>query len=351
MSKGIRLSASKIKTLESCPWKYWATYHLLLPRSSNSGAARGTVCHLVLEVLLNSRHRHYIKKIQKAKTIEKFPSISRLVKKKLIQLGYYDEDNHLMCDNMILVALNCDFLGKKGGEVNEPEKEFFLENDNPEYKILGFMDKPVEYKKDKKVVIVDYKTSKQKFTEFECEFNVQALSYILAARKVWPDIKEASIEFQFLKFPEQPIVEVTATDDEIKGFEKWLSFIYKKVKKFTEPNANDTSNFAKFQPRPKKNEGFKGPLLCGFAKYPGQLKKDGNPMWHCEHKFAYNYYLLVNDDGESIKTAMTKEELDGSKGKIIKMRYSGCPAHPQEFNLLGGESQEVDPPQIDDFGF
>ena len=70
-----------------------------------------------------------------------------------------------MCDEMILVALNCDFLGGKGAEITEPEKEFYLESDDPEYKILGFMDKPIEYDKEDKVVIVDYKTSKEKLTD------------------------------------------------------------------------------------------------------------------------------------------------------------------------------------------
>lgn len=330
MSEQVRLSASKIKTLESCAWKYWCTYHLNLPRSSNDGAARGTACHLALEVLLNPRHRPKIDKILESNTIEAIPSLAKLVKKNLCQSGYYNEENYEMCDEMILVGLKCDFLGQEGGEINEPEKEFFLENEDPEYKLLGFMDKPVEYKDDKKVVIVDYKSSKQKFSKSEQEFNVQALSYILAARKVWPDIKEASIEFQFLKFPEQPIMEVTATEAEINGFEKWLGHIYQMVKNFKEPTLDDENNFAKFHPRPTKDEGFKGPLNCGFAQYPGHLKKDGNPMWHCEHKFAYDYYALINEEGKTLKTSKDEEDLDSSKGKIVKKRYDGCPAWPQQ---------------------
>ena len=117
-----RLSASKIKTLESCAYKYWCTYHLKLPRSSNDGASRGTACHLVLEVLLNPRHRHKIDILLKSNTIESVPSIPRLITKTLLKLGYYSEENLLMCDEMILVALNCDFLGERGGEITEPEK-------------------------------------------------------------------------------------------------------------------------------------------------------------------------------------------------------------------------------------
>ena len=57
------LSASKIKKLEDCSWAYWAAYHLKLPDSSNDGARRGTICHLVFECLLNPRHLKNYKKI------------------------------------------------------------------------------------------------------------------------------------------------------------------------------------------------------------------------------------------------------------------------------------------------
>ena len=60
-------------------------------------------------------------------------------------------------------------------------------------------------------------------------------------------------------------------------------------------------------------------------------------MWHCEHKFAYDYYALVDENGNNIKTAMVPEELDSSKGDVIKRHYEGGPAWPQQ--------------EKDDFGF
>jgi|TARA_B100000085_G_scaffold285270_1_gene320735 hypothetical protein len=328
------LSASRIKTLETCSWKYWCNYVLKLPKSSNAGAARGTVCHLVLELLLDKRRSDYIKIITDSKTIESVPSISRLVKKNLTKLGYYDPENHIMCDEMILVALNCDFLGKKGAEINSPEKEFLLESEDPRYKIMGYIDKPVEYPKE--IVMVDYKTSKQKFSEEECEYNVQALAYLLAAKQIWPKIKKTSIEFQFLKFPEQPIIEIRASEEQLKGFEEYLSYIYEIINNYSEEDAR--SNFAAYQERPTKSQGFKGPLNCGFAKFQGQLKKDGSPMWHCEHKFAFEYYALLNEDGEILQSSMKEEDLDSSKGVIEKRHYEGCPAHNQSL----GQSNKGD---------
>ena len=93
----------------------------------------------------------------------------------------------------------------------------------------------------------------------------------------------------------------------MEGFELYLEYIYDLINKYTEEFAE--SNFAYNQPRAGKDDGFKGPLSCGFAKNPKQLKKDGNPMWYCEYKFAYDYYVLVDEDFNVIKSAKEKKEL------------------------------------------
>ena len=49
------LSASRLKTLETCSWSYWCNYHLKLPQKQNEGALRGTVCHLVFEMLVKKK--------------------------------------------------------------------------------------------------------------------------------------------------------------------------------------------------------------------------------------------------------------------------------------------------------
>jgi len=341
MSKRI-LSASRIKNLESCSYKYWCDYHLSLPSSQNSGAARGTVCHLILECLLDKKHRKYIKVLLKSGTIESVPSIVRLAKKALKKEGkkqeFFNDENYELCDQMILVGLNCDFLGGKGAEINSPEKEFLLESENPKYKIRGFIDKPIEYKKQKKLRIVDYKTSKAKFAKEELNYNLQALTYLLARKWVWPELEDSVVQFQFLKFPESPLQEIRHTDEQLRGFEDYLAVLYEIINNYTEETAH--SNFASNQPFPKKDEGFKGPLNCGFAKSPGQLKKDGNPMWHCEYKFAYDYYVLLDGDGKVVKSTRDKEELSGLEGATEKRYYEGCPAHAQPH--LQGQSDDFD---------
>ena len=233
---------------------------------------------------------------------------------------------------MIGVGLKNDFFGK-GGKIEAPELEFLLENDDPPYKAKGYIDKPIKYRD--KVCIVDYKTSKNKFTELELESNLQAMTYILAAKKtLWPKAKKISVNFLFLRFPDDPVQSIEFSSDQLNGFEYYLSHIYKIINNFSEKDAS--SNFAAHQPMPKKGEGFCGALNCGFAKYPGHKKKNGDPMWHCDFKFPYDYYALLDEDGTIIKTALTKQPLREAVGvgwssakncKIIKKHYEGCPAH------------------------
>ncbi len=53
----IKLSASRIKTLQSCTFLYWVKYHLKLPDQTNSGALRGTGTHSILEFLKKPKRK------------------------------------------------------------------------------------------------------------------------------------------------------------------------------------------------------------------------------------------------------------------------------------------------------
>lgn len=316
MSDKKYLSASRIKTLESCSWLYWCNYHLKIPQDSNSGAQRGTIVHLVLEVLLSPRRKSYISKIKKANTIESIPSIKRLVKKHIAKELLTQED-YEMCDEMILVGLKNDYLGGKGVKKIDPELEFTIENESPKYNIRGFIDKFIEY--NDKLEIHDYKSSKEKFKGDELDSNVQAMMYTLVAKKLKPDLNSL-VKFIFLRFPNQPIQEVKFDEETLEGFEMYLEHINDIVNNYTQKDAD--SNFAADKKLPKK--GFSGPLLCGFAKQSGQLKKDGTPMWHCPYKFSFEYYEKMDENGKVIYSSKQKPE-----GEYVKKFYAGCPKHKQ----------------------
>ena len=321
------LSASRIKNLESCHWSYWCKYHLGLPETNNEGAMRGSVCHLVFELLLVKKHKKHFNLITKEGHIEGSPAVTRLVNKHLNAYGINTEENYELVSDMILVGLHDDFFCA-GAKLLDPEYEFNLKNSDPAYSVRGFIDKAAKYTKENKILIKDYKSSKKRFEGSDLTANLQGMIYSLVATKTWPKLKPV-VQFCFLKFPNETIQELEFTEEQLAGLEHYLSHCYKVINNFTEETAR--CNFAADQPFPGKNEGFKGPLNCGFAKYPGQLKKDGSVMWHCAYKFGFDYYQLVDENGNQIKTAFTEEELKPKGGeKVIKQKYNGCPKHPQQ---------------------
>jgi ATP-dependent helicase/DNAse subunit B len=316
------LSASRIKVLEDCSWIYYCKYHLNLPDPSNVGAKMGSICHLIFEMLINPRHRKNYDKIVKNKSIDGDKAIVRLVKKHMAKENLQPEF-YLQIDQMILVGLKADFFvkGKKGekSELLGAEFEFNIKNEEPKYFIKGFMDKP--YKVGKRSVIVDYKSSKSKFEGEDKESNIQGLMYSLASKKTWPDL-DPEIQFVFLRFNDDPTVKVKFNENTLKGFEEYLAYVQKRVDNFSEEDAR--KNFAFDQ---EGKEGFKGKLMCGFAKTKGEKKKDGTPKWSCPFKFSFKYFVLKNKDGKTIKSSFENDFKPEEGEKVLELFYTGCPKH------------------------
>src|SRR5690348_5569304 len=103
----VKLSASKIKTLGTCSWLYQASYVTKLPRTGNDGSMRGTCVHLLLEVLLNPRHRHHFDKIYISGLISASPACERLIRKTMKKEGLKDrfEEHYKMINDFVIVAL------------------------------------------------------------------------------------------------------------------------------------------------------------------------------------------------------------------------------------------------------
>ena len=308
------LSASRIKTLETCSWSYWCNYHLRVPQKQNEGALLGTVCHLAFEMLVKPKHKKYFTKLVKSGSIKRDPAILRLVLKHLTQMERaYDlpmtnEENFNLVDEMILVGLNCDFFGK-GCKVDKPEHEFLLESKDPEYKVRGFIDKPIVYKRGKKIKIVDYKSSKYKFRGEELHSNIQAMVYTLASKKEWKGLKPM-VEFQFLRHPKQPLQQLEFTDDQLKGLEYYLAHTFSIVNNFTEETAK--TNYAADT---KKNS-----WMCKIGK------------WRCPYLDPYDYFVIVDKSGKEINKSFKKKDLEKKllpeEGqKIEERKYDGCPRH------------------------
>ena len=305
MAKDVKvLSASRIKTLETCSWVYWNNYHTKVPQTQNDGALRGTICHTIFELLLNPKHKNHYKQIIKSNSITGSKAITKLVKKLKAKVGL-NESNFEILDQMIMVGLKHDFFGEKDGKIVSPEYAFEIKNDEPKYHIKGFIDKPIKSKN--KMVIIDYKSSKAKFRGDDLEANIQAMMYSLASKKLWPKLKPI-VRFLFLRFPKQPIQELEFTDEQIKGFEHYLEHINEYINNFDENSAK--ANFA--------IDSDKNKWMCQI----------GN--WKCPYKDPYEYYVKLNDKNEIVETSLNNNFKNTKEFKIEKRRYEGCPKWPKQ---------------------
>lgn len=341
----VPLSASRIKMLQTCSWSYWARYILKIPDKSNDGASRGTICHLIFELLGEPRHLQHYLDIVGAGTIEKSSAVYRLVKYHAKNLDVSDEENMQMIDEMILNGLNYDFFGEQGGKldlaISEKDFDIIVDEDGKKYKIRGFIDKLFLYK-DKSAIIRDFKTSKQVFKGKEITDNLQDLMYSLAISKLYPEHTDRISEFLFLKFDldedllgnkGKGVVRMKEiAPEELEGFEHQLTEIQKTIDNFDENLAR--SSFAANKGYPKDGT-FGGPLVCGkkgYKKSRGEyvLDKAGNkiPSYICPFREPLTFFKLKDKGGKVLKSAFTKEELlplvkDGLV--VEESHYKGCP--------------------------
>lgn len=330
----VKLSASRLKTAKTCSWLYWSKYHLRLPDKSNDGASRGHICHLIFECLGNPRHKDKFKKIIKAKDIFCIPSIEKLVFKHARRLEVDDEENISLIKTMTWEGLCHDFFGTKRGKPDEAFSEYefdlHIKEEEKDYCIKGFIDKLFLYKKNGSAIIRDFKTSKSVFKGEEITKNLQDYIYCLAVRYMFPEYNKRTSEFLFLKFDlssEGNLKMKRINEKKLDQFEIQLTKSQEYLENFTVRHAK--SNFAADKPKPKDGT-FGGQLACGFAKFPGQLKKDGTPMWHCAYKFAFDYYGLFDEKGKMVSSEFPENyhvllQKKSETDEIKKMTYSGCP--------------------------
>jgi hypothetical protein len=333
MSDRVTLSASRIKTAQSCSWLYWAKYKLKLPDRGNDGSSRGTVCHEVFELLGDKKYKKDFNKIIENQDIFASKKVKDLVLNIATREGVADDKNLNLIKAMTLNGLNYDFFGEEFGKITEEfsEKDFDFDviDENLNYKIKGFIDKLFIY--GDKAIIRDFKSSKEVYKGKDLEDNMQDLMYTLAVRKMFPQIKELYCEFLFLKFDLKSkgcIKMPSVTEEELNGFQQFLTYVQKYLDNFSEDTAK--SNMAAKADYPKDNS-FGGPIMCGKAK-KGELKKDGTPAWCCSAKFDNKYYHIKDQNGKIIDSCFVEDIEEYSKkykDKEVKFdlfEYEGCPA-------------------------
>jgi hypothetical protein len=310
----VKLSPSRVKTLQGCGILYWNTYKLPnpLPRGRNSGSSRGSTVHYVLECLIRPDRKERVEKMIQFNDPWIDPATKRLAQIHADKLEVGDEENFEMIRDFILTALKTDFY-LEGAEEVIVEHQFDIKTDD--YHIGGFIDKLGVF--PDKIKGVDYKSSKKKFTGDEVTFNLQNYFYTLALREKYPG-KPTEFEFQFLKFPKKPVQESPSiTDDEMKGFKLWLKEISEFIDNFTLEQAKSMA---------AKNGGWKTKWMCG-ARY-GEMKADGSgPKWICESRYPYVYFLLRDENGKHISSEKDRtilEKIQKPGQTIEQHNYPGC---------------------------
>ncbi len=300
----IKLSASKIKTVEECSWIYYCKYILKLPDISNSGASRGTICHLIFELLMRDRHKKYFEDLCSGKAgVIKNPTIHRLILKHAKKLKVDDEENLDLIYDMIQTGLQSDYFCS-GAVAVSVEDEFLIEEEN--YLINGFIDKTAVYG-DGAVKVFDYKSSKSKFSKDEIDFNLQNLIYSLAVFRKYKTIPD--LAFIFLKFRKQPIQQAPKpTEEQLKGFSEYLAYVAGYLSTFDQKAA--VGNLAA--------KSLKKKWKCG-SDVPGK--------WICPARLPVKFYYGVDENDKFIKSSFNRDDLmNDSRVKLINdVDYKGCP--------------------------
>jgi len=342
------LSASRIDTLNGCSWVYWCKYKLRLPDTSNDGASRGTICHLVLELLGAEKHKAKYDLVLKKNSIFACPSLKKLVLYHAKRLSVDDDENLDLIDSMTVNGLRYDFFGEDdhvpAKSISEKAFDIEISNKKYSYRIRGFIDKLFLYKENSYALIRDFKSSKQVFKGKKVTDNMQDLMYSLAVSHLYPEYDNRQSEFLFLKFdlskdmfntPGNGVLRMESiSEEELSGFQHELTEYQKKIDNFDEDDAH--SHFAGEQGYPSDGS-FGGPLMCGKDGYKisrGEpvLDDNGEPIkaYICAFRKPFSYYALINKDGKVLKTSFKEDKEDLIKiqepdQEVKLMEYFGCP--------------------------
>lgn len=304
MNKQVRLSASTIKTYLNCSYLFYQSYIKLVPQKLHPSLPKGTLIHLILELLLLKVERHWlVHEIIKSNTVNISTSISRLIHKNLNKHGL---DNSLVfkeVESCILVGLKQEYFGSnvEGKKLVEIKAEQQFSIPLGGYDITGTIDKIAIF--EDKLIIYDYKSSKQKFSGEDREANVQAMLYLWAARQLFPGKKEYCFKFIFLRFPKNPIQEHVYNDTQIEGFSSWVAYIIKFM-----ANMDEDAAYANFAADEKSKS-----WLC-----------KAGATWRCPYMDAFEYYEVLDCLNNIVSTSIELPLNIDEDYQIVKKQYQGC---------------------------
>ena len=300
-NKPIKVSASRVKQLNSCSYIFYLKEVLKLPESVHPKTRVGSCLHAIMECLMKPKRKKDFDFILNNKfVLSDYPNIIRLIRAYAFK---YNLDSSLT--DPIEEMVETVFLAIR---------PYFLENPNLNYtveerfqikvgdaEISGFIDLLIRL--PDRWVIIDYKTQGKRFTANELKDNIQAAVYQLA---VWMKYKEKStVEFIMARHPptkrtpEKHIQRVNSYEFEhLIGLQDYIKWLYGIVQNFSLQDAY--SNFC-------KDKGF-----CTYV---------------CQFKNKFDYRVVLNKDTrEQISSYFLDEEIKLGENEVIEERsYGGCP--------------------------
>jgi len=308
----IALSPSRLDTYLECFQKYSYQYIYKGPDTGNSGSSRGSVSHDIFEILSNPRHKKHVKTALKQGTCKTNKPLWRLVESYAKKYNVFNKEDLDLIDIFILTGLSNEFFGPKGTVevLTEQAFDIEIEGNGISYRIRGFFDK-VFLLENEVIVVRDFKSSKAKFEGDKININHQAIIYQLALKYLYPSKKLKDFHFLFLKFPDNPFQMAELKGENfLCGYEDWLTQIQKKIENFS--LADEDKNFAA--------DSYLKPMRCGKEGF----KKDGSPYFICKCQKPLDFYVLVDEKGEVIKSSFSDNLSPREKEKVEKRHYPGC---------------------------
>lgn len=298
----IRLSASRLASLEQCSYKFYCNEVLKLPEATHPKTLCGSALHSILEALVKPRHRKHYDQIMAAQSVYSSKAISRLVRWWKVKHSI-PENIIADLDAMALLVLNeTDFFCQGAEELLPPEHEFLFDTKTAPLK--GFIDKLARYKDYFK--IIDYKSKGKRFTEKELKDNYQASVYQLY---VWKKFKmPAIVEFVMARHapttrtPDKHLQIVPAKNEQqLRGFELYLEFVGERFKSFGLEDA-----YSDFAAHDSSRKSF-----CQYV---------------CKFKDPFDY-VAVTKNGELVRTHFLDDKVVLAEGESSEVRsHKGCPA-------------------------
>lgn len=309
--KKVKVSATRISSLQRCKLKYWFNYHEHLPKVSNPSFLLGTAVHESLE----RAGQIWMEKGEFSKDDKK--EIIDLYEKVSIREGIEDMSVHEEGKRLVKNRIDNFELGK--GIISleyffGDEDDITTEDGVP---LIGAMDKVIEVDEDT-LLVVDYKTSKTAPTPDQMRTDVQLSLYDVAASIKWPNYKRIILCLDLLK---SEILYTYRTVEQREEFKHYLKIIHEEMVNFKKKDAKASLNM--FCP------------WCDFKDYCDTYKEACKKS---DYKFLsatkYDQEQLMSEWATVKSTKKILDERDRELSMIIieKIKMNGV-------NLVNGDEE------------